>query len=128
MIRSGLLTRTDRSPACTSAAGVFGMRPRLAVSHGSSGCAFRLTGLVDPRLRAAVDTSVAWYDDVFVLHGLATRIEDGLWWAVDPPPPWHSGVKTTEPEVGIDRVLAAHEDSGVADSFGDLDLRPHGFT
>jgi len=104
------------------------MRPRLAVSHGSSGCAFRLTGLVDPRLRAAVDTSVAWYDDVFALHGLRTRIEDGLWWAVEPPPPWHSSVKTTAPGVAIGRVLAAHEHGGVADSFGDLDLRPHGFT
>jgi hypothetical protein len=86
----------------------------------------RLTGPVDPRLRAAVDTSVAWYDGVFALHGIATRSEGGLWWSAAPLP-WHSSVKTTEPGVGVDRVLAVHERGAVADSFGDLDLRPHGF-
>jgi hypothetical protein len=84
---------------------------------------------VDPRLRAAVDTSLAWYADVFELHGLPTRTEDGLWWALGEPPPWHSGVKTTEPGLGIDRVLDVPvHGATVADSFGDLDLRPHGFT
>jgi hypothetical protein len=82
---------------------------------------------VDPRLRAAVDTSLAWYEDVFALHGIQTRHEAGLWWALGPPPPWHSGVKTTEPGVEVARVLAVHRHGAVADSFGDLDLRPHGF-
>jgi len=83
---------------------------------------------VDPRLRAAVDTSLAWYDDVFALHAIPTQVDGGLWWALCPPPPWHSGVKTTEPGVGVDRVLAVHEHGAVADSFGDLDLAPYGFT
>jgi hypothetical protein len=84
---------------------------------------------VDPRLRAAVDTSLAWYDDVFALHGIPTTQDDGgLWWALGPPPPWHSGVKTSEPGVGVDRVLAVHQHGAVADSFGDLDLAPYGFT
>jgi len=72
--------------------------------------------------------SLAWYVDVFALHALETRLEDGLWWAVDPPPPWHSGTKTTEPGVSIERVLALDEGGSVADSFGDLDLGSHGFT
>ena len=82
---------------------------------------------MDPRLRAAVDTSLAWYGDVFALHGIPTRSEAGLWWALEPPPPWHSGVKTTVPGVEVARVLAVHEHGAVADSFCDLDLQPHGF-
>ena len=82
---------------------------------------------MDPRLRAAVDASLAWYDDVFALHRVPTRTEAGLWWALGAPPPWHSGVKTTEPGVETARVLAVHEHGAVADSFGDLDLGAHGF-
>jgi hypothetical protein len=37
-------------------------------------------------------------------------------------------VKTTELGVEIDRVLAVHQHGTVADSFGDLDLAPYGFT
>jgi hypothetical protein len=85
---------------------------------------------VDPRLRAAVDASLRWYDDVFAMHGLRVHVADGLWTALDPPPPWHSSVKTVEPGVPGDRVLAAterHAHGAVADSFGDLDLDAHGF-
>src|SRR5689334_3526736 len=83
---------------------------------------------MDPRLRAAVDTSLAWYDDVFALHDIPTSTEAGLWRALAPPPPWHSEMKTTEPGVEAARVLAVHEGSTVADSFGELDLGAHGFT
>ncbi len=82
---------------------------------------------MDPRLRAAVDTSLSWYGDVFALHGIPTRSETGLWWALEPPPPWHSGVKTTMPGVEVARVFTVHEHGAVADSFCDLDLQPHGF-
>jgi hypothetical protein len=82
---------------------------------------------MDPRLRAAVDTSLAWYEDVFALHDIPTRTANGLWWALRAPPPWHSGVKTTGPGVDVRQVLAVHGGGAVADSFGDLDLRPHGF-
>lgn len=87
-----------------------------------------MTGLVDPRLRAAVDSSLAWYEDVFALHAIPTECDAGLWWARGQPPPWHSGVKTTEPNLEVDRVLAVHGQGAVADSFGDLDLAPYGFT
>jgi hypothetical protein len=86
---------------------------------------------VDPRLRAAVDASHRWYDDVFALHGLRTRRVGGLWTTLDPPPPWHSCVKTVDPGVPVGDVLAAmerHEHGSVADSFGDLDLASSGFT
>src|SRR5262249_15809502 len=72
--------------------------------------------------------SLAWYVDVFALHALETRFEDGLCRPLAPPPPCHSSLKTTEPGVGIERVLAGGDDGSVADSFGDLDLGPHGFT
>ena len=86
---------------------------------------------MDPRLRAAVDASHRWYDDVFALHGLRARRVGGLWTALDPPPPWHSCVKTVDPGVPVGDVLAAmerHEHGSVADSFGDLDLASSGFT
>lgn len=90
----------------------------------------RDTAGVHPRLRAAVDASLHWYDDVFALHGLRVHVADGLWTALDPPPPWHSSVKTVEPGVPLGRVLVAmerHAHGAVADSFGDLELEAHGF-
>lgn len=85
---------------------------------------------MDPRLRAAVDASVRWYDDVFALHGVSAGVADGLWVALGPPPAWHSAVKTLEPDVDVGAVLRAmetHEHGSVADSFGTLDLAPQGF-
>jgi hypothetical protein len=86
---------------------------------------------MDPRLREAVDASRRWYDAVFALHGIGVRVEEGLWSALGPPPPWHSAVKTLEPGIGPGRVVAAaagFEHCAVADSFGDLELDRHGFT
>jgi hypothetical protein len=85
---------------------------------------------MDPQLRAAVDASRQWYDDVFALHGIPVRIDDGLWTALGSPPPWHSAAKTLEPGVETERVvraLAALEHCAVADSFGDLEPERHGF-
>src|SRR4051794_19281479 len=127
MTRSGLETRTARPPAWTSAAGGFAMGVTLAARTDEDGV---MEGPADPRLRAALDASRAWYDDVFALHGIATTTGDGLWWALADPPPWHSAAKTLEPGVPVDRVLDAVADRpscAVADSFGDLDLGRHGF-
>jgi hypothetical protein len=80
---------------------------------------------MDPRLRAAVDESVCWYDDLFALHGIGCGITDGLWVGHGPPPPVHSAAKTVEPSVLAERAMAAvaaYEHCTVADSFGDLDL------
>jgi hypothetical protein len=85
---------------------------------------------MDPRLRAAVDASARWYDAVFALHGIETRVQDGLWSALGPPPPWHSAVKTLAPGIPGERVVraaAGFEHCAVADSFGDLGLAGHGF-
>jgi hypothetical protein len=85
---------------------------------------------MDPRLRAAVDASVRWYDDVFALHRIPVRNEDGLWSALGPPPPWHSSVKSLRPGIDSERaVRATHgfERDSVADSFGDLELAAYGF-
>ena len=85
---------------------------------------------MDPRLRTAVDASVRWYDDVFALHGVPAAVQDRVWTSLGPPPPWHSAVKTVEPDADVDAVLRAmelHEHGSVADSFGTLDLAPHGF-
>jgi hypothetical protein len=85
---------------------------------------------MDQRLRAAVDASRRWYDDVFALHGIPVRVDDGLWSALGPPPPWHSAAKTLEPGVKTERVVGAvssFDHCSVADSFGDLALERHGF-
>jgi hypothetical protein len=85
---------------------------------------------MDRRLRAAVDASRQWYDDVFALHGLPVRVDRGLWWGPRGAPPWHSVAKSLEPGVGSDRVarvVAGLEHCSVADSFGDLDLARLGF-
>jgi hypothetical protein len=85
---------------------------------------------MDPRLRAAVDASVKWYDDVCALHGIPVRVEDGLWSAGGPPPPWHSAVKTLRPGIAAARVVRAvapFAHGTVADSFGDLALAAAGF-
>jgi hypothetical protein len=70
---------------------------------------------------------VAWYDDIFDLHDIPTRADSGLWWGLRPPPDWHSGVKTTSPGVDVERIASLPEPEGVADSFGDLDLRAVGY-
>jgi hypothetical protein len=84
-------------------------------------------GLVDPRLRLAVEASRAWYDDVFALHGVTTACDQLLWRALGDPPPYHSVAKTLQPGVRASTVLAAVSGPGsVADSYADLDLP--GFT
>ena len=85
---------------------------------------------MDPRLRAAVAASVAWYDDVFAALGIPVVRREDLWVAGGPPPPYHSAVKTLVPGVPTEDVLAAmtaFDHGTVADSFGDQDLAPHGF-
>ena len=79
---------------------------------------------LDPRLRVAVDASLAWYEALCALHGVRCGIEDDTWVAYDPPPPLHSVAKTIEPSAGPDRALAAvdaHGHGAVADSFGAFD-------
>lgn len=85
---------------------------------------------MDPRLEIAVYVSRRWYEDIFALHGLSARATPDLWTATDPPPRWHSAVKTLRPGVAVEAVLTAmssYEHGSVADSYGDLDLGPHGF-
>jgi hypothetical protein len=84
---------------------------------------------MDPRLRSAVDASVGWYDDLCALHGVGSILVDGIWSALDKPPPLHSDAVVVEPEVTADRVLArldgrAH--GGVKDSFATMDLSSEG--
>ena len=85
---------------------------------------------MDPRLRAAVDASVRWYDDIFAVHRIPVTVRRAVWSASGAAPPWHSAVKTLAPEAGMDDVLHAiepHDHGTVADSFGGLDLAAHGF-
>ena len=85
---------------------------------------------MDERLSLAIDASRRWYDEVFAMHGVGVRSDGRLWVAASQPPPWHSAVKTFHPDVTTAEVLAAmeeHPSGSIADSFGTLDLAPHGF-
>jgi hypothetical protein len=84
-------------------------------------------GAVDPRLRAAVDASIGWYEDLTALHGVPSRVADGLWMSIGPPPPLHSDVAVVEPHVSgnlVDRALADRPTWGFKDSFATI--RPSG--
>ena len=80
---------------------------------------------MDPRLRMAVDANLGWYGDLCSLHGVASRLDDGLWWAMTSPPPLHSDAVVSEPSVTARQVLdrvAGRPRCGVKDSFATLDL------
>ncbi|WP_199514072.1 hypothetical protein [Nucisporomicrobium flavum] len=84
---------------------------------------------MDPRLRAAVDASVGWYEDLCTLHGVGSTLVDGLWSALSPPPPLHSDAVVVEPAVdaGLVRArLQGREHCGVKDSFATMDLTGDG--
>jgi hypothetical protein len=84
---------------------------------------------MDPRLRSAVDASIGWYDDICALHGVGSILADGVWSALDTPPPLHSDAVVVEPAVTADRVLVRLEGRvhcGVKDSFARMDLSGEG--
>lgn len=84
----------------------------------------------DPRLQTAVRASLAWYQDVFRAHRIATRCEGGLWSALAEPPRWHSAAKTLHHDVPTAQVVdavAPFPRCSVADSYAALDLADHGF-
>jgi hypothetical protein len=85
---------------------------------------------MDPRLRAAVDASAQWYDDVFAALAIPATRGEQLWVAGAEPPRWHSAVKTLCPDVSTATVIEAMSPfvhGTVADSFGDQDLHDDGF-
>lgn len=80
---------------------------------------------LDPRRAAAIAASRAWYQLTYGLHGVRHRIDDGLWIALDPPPPWHSGALTLRPGLSAAWVVAhlgPEFGLSVADDYADLDL------
>lgn len=84
-----------------------------------------MESVIDPRLRAAVDASLGWYEDLCTLHGIGSSLEDGLWSSLEEPPPLHSDAVTVQPGVmaaQVGRRLEGREHAGVKDSFAELDL------
>jgi hypothetical protein len=84
---------------------------------------------MDQRLRSAVDASIGWYDDICALHGVGSILDDGVWSALETPPPLHSDAVAVEPEVTADRVIArlnGRVHCGVKDSFATMDLSGEG--
>ena len=86
---------------------------------------------MDSRLRAAVDSSIGWYEDLCALHGVGSTLTEGLWSSVETPPPLHSDAVVVEPGVTVGHVesrLRARAHAGVKDSFDTLDLSRLGMT
>ena len=84
---------------------------------------------MDPRLRSAVDASIGWYEDICTLHGVGSILADGVWSALETPPPLHSDAVVVEPAVTADRVLVRLDGRvhcGVKDSFATMDLSGEG--
>ena len=84
---------------------------------------------IDPRLRRAVDASIGWYEDITALHGVPTRLSDGVWSSVGPPPPLHSDAVVVEPTVTAEQVVAVLEGrdhAGFKDSFSSIDASQFG--
>ena len=78
-----------------------------------------------------MDASVGWYDDLCALHGVGSMLADGLWSALDAPPPLHSDAVVVEPAVTADQVLTRLDGrvhGGVKDSFATMDLSGDGMT
>ena len=78
-----------------------------------------------------MDASVGWYEDLTALHGVGSMLADGLWSALDAPPPLHSDAVVVEPAVTADQVLTRLDGrvhAGVKDSFATLDLSGEGMS
>ena len=86
---------------------------------------------MDPRLRAAVDASRRWYDDVFALHGIPVRRRGRP--VVGARPAAALALRGEDPgagrrdRAGRARGRCASSTARVADSFGDLELDRYGF-
>ena len=79
---------------------------------------------MDPRLRAAVDANVAWYETMAAAHGLQSELRDGFWIALDRPPRLHSDVMSVEPDArseDLERAVADRDGWAFKDSFGTLE-------
>jgi hypothetical protein len=79
---------------------------------------------MDPRLRAAVDANLGWYETLSAAHGLRFELRDGLWIALGRPPRLHSDVMTVEPDAtpaSVDDALAGRDGWGFKDSFATIE-------
>ena len=61
---------------------------------------------VETRLRHAIDANVGWYEAIFAVHGIGSVLDEGLWSALGPPPPFHSHALLVEPSVTVQAVEA----------------------
>lgn len=78
----------------------------------------------------AVADNARWCDLIARSHGLRTRSDQEAWTCEHRTPPFYPDAVTLTPGPAAPELLARIDVSpgcSVKDSFGDLDLRPHGF-
>ncbi|MEZ5230154.1 MAG: hypothetical protein R2710_26865 [Acidimicrobiales bacterium] len=83
--------------------------------------------MVDARAVMTARNNADWYATLFAAHGCRFDRFDDAFVAVDPPPPFHSWVTITAPELGVETQqrlaeMAKQVDFVVKDSFCTLDL------
>lgn len=81
----------------------------------------------DPRALITARNNADWYQAMFELHGLRYRRTGLGFWAVDPPPPYHSHLVTLDPDpspelLELITVESIRPGFGLKDSFTALDL------
>jgi hypothetical protein len=82
------------------------------------------------RLRTAIGMSRRWYEMVFALQKKRFGCADGIWVALDEPPPFHSAAMTLRPSLSPDAVaaeVARPTTHSVADTFADVPLDAAGY-
>lgn len=80
--------------------------------------------------QAAVAGNARWCDLIARSHGLRTRSDQAAWTCQSRTPPFYPDAVTLVPHLAVPGLLARIDASpgcSVKDSFGDLDLGPHGF-
>jgi hypothetical protein len=83
-------------------------------------------------VRRAVRNNAAWCAALCRTHGITGTFGDAAWWSPRRTPPYYPDAVTLRPGA-VPRDVLPHIDTAspgcsVKDSFGTLDLRPHGFT
>lgn len=86
---------------------------------------------LDPRLARAIGANLAWYELMCAVHGVRTRLAEGIWSAIDRPPPLHSDAQVVAPGVPLGAVmdrLGDRQPAGFKDCLANVDAGPAGMS
>lgn len=88
------------------------------------------------KLELAVLNNIHWYQAMFLAHGLASTLDERLWWSHQSPPPFHSNLVVRSPTTTLSDVAACVRELEIPprpvgwsmkDSYARLDMLGLGF-